>query len=211
MITRRRGAQKSRRPETTCESLNDAALNGIIQAAGKAPDDLKREELRSALENIPSWYATHQNLRVSVTRKRAGISKILSAAKRLKTSLSGDAWLLILNRLAISDPDPRGTLTWLINTAKDILNKDLERLSEIVEDFKTDSPMEYIAGVQLPAIFERHLHGSRGRSRTADGTPGGPCVRFVHQAMIELGMPYDKELIIRAMSRAKPGSPPRKK
>jgi hypothetical protein len=54
MIKHRRGAQKSRRPEAICDSLNEAALNRIIQAAGNAPDDLKREELRSALATAAS-------------------------------------------------------------------------------------------------------------------------------------------------------------
>jgi hypothetical protein len=212
MIKRRRGAQKSRRPEAICDSLNEAALNRIIQAAAcKAPDDLKREELRSALENVPGWYATHQSLRVSAKRKRAGLSKILSAAERLKTLLSGDAWLLILNRLSTSDPDPRGALTWLTKTASDILNESPERLPKLVEYFKTESTLGDIAGIHLPAIFERQLHRSRGRSRKRDGTPTGSCVRFVHQAMAELGMPYDEESIARAMSRAKPGGAPRKK
>jgi hypothetical protein len=50
MIKRRRSAQKSRRPKTICNSLDEAALNRIIEVASKAPGDLKREELRSALE-----------------------------------------------------------------------------------------------------------------------------------------------------------------
>jgi hypothetical protein len=211
MIKRRRGAQKSRRPKAICDKLDGAALNRIIQAAGNAPDDLNREELRSALENVPSWYATHQSLRVSAKRKRAGLNKILNAAERLKTLLSGDAWLLILNRLSISDPDPRHALTWLTRAASDILNESSERLPKLVEDFKTTSTLEDIAGIHLPVIFEQHLHRSRGRSRNPDGTPTGPCVRFVYQAMTELGMPYDKESIARAISRAKPGSAPRKK
>jgi hypothetical protein len=239
MIKRRRGARKSRRPETICDSLNEAALNRIIQAACKAPDDLKREELRSALENVPSRYATHQSLRVSAKRKRAELRRILSASKRLKSLLSGDAWLLILNRLSVSDPDPRGELSllnkiltallekksaqidnndnrysglvWLIETTSDLLQEPPDRLLALVADFKTESSLEHIAGTHLPAIFERHLHGSRGRSRKPDGTPTGPCVRFVHQAMAELGMPYDEESIVRAMSRAMPGGTTRKK
>jgi hypothetical protein len=206
-----RKAPKNRRLKIIRSSLDDAAIDRIVGAARTALDDLGREELRTALEWVPARYATHQSLRVSIKRKHAQLGKILKAAKRLSILLSGDAWLLILNRLSVSDPDPRGGLVWLMETTSNLLQEPPDRLLALTKDFSTESSLEHIAGTYLPAIFERHLCGSRGRSRKADGTPTGPCVRFVHQAMAELGMPYDKESIVRAMSRAKPGGAPRKK
>jgi hypothetical protein len=178
--------------------LNGDALDRIISAVGSAPP-LDREKLRADLEWLPDWRTI---LKSNPKQKRADLERILTAAKRLKGQLIGDAWSSIASRLSIIETDPRDVLAQLIDAVGRIVGEIDNCAMQAAKRSKPESPLEVIAGKLLPSIFERHFNRARGRSRK-DGTPDGPCVRFVKQSMMELGMPYDGESIIRAMSRAK--------
>ena len=65
------------------------------------------------------------------------------------------------------------------------------------------SEREWLAGVSLPLVYERHFLSPAGRSRNAEGKPGGPTVRFVEATLTELGLPYSSESIVRAFTRLK--------
>jgi hypothetical protein len=65
------------------------------------------------------------------------------------------------------------------------------------------SEREWLAGVSLPLVYERHFFSPAGRSRNAHGKPGGPTVRFVEATMSELSIPYSAESIARAFTRLK--------
>ena len=60
---------------------------------------------------------------------------------------------------------------------------------------------EWLAGVELPCVFEEHFHRKPGRSRNKDGEADGPCVRFIATTMLELGKQYSAESIPRVMTR----------
>jgi hypothetical protein len=60
---------------------------------------------------------------------------------------------------------------------------------------------EWLSGVSLPLVYERHFLRRAGRSRNAEGDPTGPMVDFVDAALIELGRPYARESIVRAFAR----------
>jgi hypothetical protein len=59
---------------------------------------------------------------------------------------------------------------------------------------------EWLAGVELPLIFEEYFDRPAGRARTV-GKPGGPTVRFVKAVMVEIGNSVAAETIVRAMTR----------
>lgn len=59
---------------------------------------------------------------------------------------------------------------------------------------------EWLAGVELPCIFEEHFKRPAGKSRNND-KPAGPCVRFIETSMTEMGMKYSGESIMRAMTK----------
>ena len=61
-------------------------------------------------------------------------------------------------------------------------------------------PNEWLAGVELPLIFEECFGRKLGRSRDING-PGGPTVRFIAAVMFEMGSQMEGETIVRAMSR----------
>ena len=59
---------------------------------------------------------------------------------------------------------------------------------------------DWLAGVELPLIFEECFGRKLGRSRGVNG-PGGPTVRFIAAVMFEMGSQIKGETIVRAMSR----------
>jgi hypothetical protein len=66
------------------------------------------------------------------------------------------------------------------------------------------SELEWLAGVSLPLVYERHFSRRAGRSRNSKGRPSGPCVKFVEATLEELSLPYEPESIMRAFTRLKP-------
>jgi len=63
---------------------------------------------------------------------------------------------------------------------------------------------EWLAGVSLPLVFEMHFLTRAGRSRNKAGKPIGPMVKFIGATMIELGLAYSDESIVRAYSLRAP-------
>jgi hypothetical protein len=60
----------------------------------------------------------------------------------------------------------------------------------------------WLAGAELPYVFEEHFCRKPGASRNkAHKKGGGPCVRFIEATMLELGRPYSTASILRAMTR----------
>jgi len=62
------------------------------------------------------------------------------------------------------------------------------------------STNDWLAGVELPLIFEECFGRKLGRSRDING-PGRPTVRFIAAVMFEMGSQIEGETIVRAMSR----------
>ena len=62
------------------------------------------------------------------------------------------------------------------------------------------SANDWLAGIELPLIFEDFFNRKPGRSRVND-KPGGPAVRFIAAVMSEIGSPLAEETIVRAMTR----------
>jgi hypothetical protein len=63
---------------------------------------------------------------------------------------------------------------------------------------------EWLAGVSLPLVFERHLQKPARRSRTKEGAPAGPLIQFVRVVLKELQLTYADESIMRAITRLAP-------
>jgi hypothetical protein len=204
------------------QRMDDEALTRIIESVGRRyiPDELNREKLdnqitwlanrerlRNDLEQVANWYNTSYTLRQSEGKKRQTLLKILKKASDLHKLLSADdAQMLILNLRSVDYPDdPRISLEWLIEKISHVLKERAETSIEVGTILKSERSLKHIAGERLPSIFEIHFKRKRGASRTKDtGRPGGPCVRFVERAMIEMGMPYQTESIASAMTKLNP-------
>ena len=62
---------------------------------------------------------------------------------------------------------------------------------------------EWLAGAELPCVFEEHFHRKPGGSRNKTYKKGGgPCVRFIEATMHELGVRYSPASILRTMTHS---------
>jgi hypothetical protein len=67
------------------------------------------------------------------------------------------------------------------------------------------SELEWLAGVLLPLVYERHFLRPARRSQGAEGEPGGPTVRFVEAVLKELEVQnFKRASIVRAFTRLTP-------
>ncbi len=62
------------------------------------------------------------------------------------------------------------------------------------------SATEWLAGVELPLIFEENFDRAAGRARN-NGKPAGPTKRFIAAVFRELGVHVEDETVMRAISR----------
>jgi hypothetical protein len=217
-------------------NLSDEALNRILDKVGslyvpaalRIPKSEERDALRRQIEFVPTWYevAVALGSKAHSRRRRQSLQKILSAAQNLEKALSEErAWREIICWLPLLADSPRANVKRLIEIVSDIIAAP-EPAADLVDSFRLVSPREWVA-VRLVHIFDRHFKKTKYRKRKAavsggtpppgrsrspkDGQVGGPCVEFVDAAMTELQMPFSRESIVRAMTRARSPKPSRRK
>jgi hypothetical protein len=185
-----------------------AAIARILGAVGKSTDD----EVQLATDIFEAYVSTSSQLDLYERSKAAKrLEKVKSIRKAVETQaalISADSYLsaAICKDVGLIRPPPIGELR--------IQLRSLEiQLSSLAKEWRTKidlptelsgrrpSEPEWLAGVSLPLVYERHFHSPAGRSRNAEGTPGGPTVRFVGATLRELSIPYSPESIVRAFTR----------
>jgi len=184
--------------------LDAQALDRIIQAVGKrySPTKLDRFALRRELDKSEKS-AELISVNRHGARSRARLKRlkqIRESAERLSSLLqfNDDATAVILHLQQDLSETTLTTITRLIISIDSLEHM----LSEGAgSPYGNPTPVEWLAGVELPCIFEEHFHRNPGGSRTAAGRPDGPCVRFVVSTLRELGFQYSAESILRAMTR----------
>jgi hypothetical protein len=161
-------------------------------AYGKSPVDLVLVEGSAALERLKKVRRIRKNV-----EKQAGL-------------IDSDHYInATINQFStpFGIPPAQQLLLMLRNVEKALewLAKEWRTKADLPANLKERRPSqrEWLAGVSLPLVFERHFRRRAGRSRQ-NSKPSSPTVRFVEATLNELGMPYAKESIIRAISRLKP-------
>jgi hypothetical protein len=182
-------------------SLDKRSLDKIIMAVRKKfePADLDRSALRHAIDQSEKRAEI-----ISVHRRGASARKLLKKLKQVRETAEQLAGLLNTKDDAsdliqeLCSEWPKAVVSRLI--------VNVEALEQVLSDGKPSqwgnpSANEWLAGVELPCVFEEHFHREPGGSRNKAGKVGGPCVRFIEATMRELGRPYDPASILRAMTR----------
>jgi hypothetical protein len=180
-----------------------AAIDGILTQVGQkfVPADLDRPALRNAI----AWaIETKDKIDKSRPGKRSralrkSVKRIREAAEALDTCLkeNSDAWQRI-TRLLPSVPEDVMRIICAAQAMDQTLTESDEHTTAEYS-LRIPTANEWLAGVELPLVFEEFFHRKEGRSRT-DGKPGGPTVRFVDAVMTEMGIPFSQESIVRAMT-----------
>ena len=172
--------------------LNKRGLDKIIIAVGKnfVPADLDRSALRRAIDDSEKSAEI-----IAVQRHGAPARKLLKQFKQVRETTDQLALLLDAKNDAsdliqeLCGEWPKAMVSRLI--------VDVEALEWVLgnrEFPQGPNAKEWLAGVELPCVFEEHFHRKPGRSRNKDGEPDGPCVRFIATTMLELGKQYSLEI-----------------
>ena len=189
-------------PSPESSTIDDGALDRILAAVGRQfiPHELNKNSLRAALNEAAEGKEIVDRFR-SGSRTRAltkAVVRISGVADRLAKAIKEnyDASQLITNAV----PQILTTMTELIEYAGVLEQKlsDTNRLVLARHD-RIPSRREWLAGVELPNIFEEFFGRKAGRSRNA-GAPSGPTVRFIFAVMSEIDHPLKSETIVRAMT-----------
>jgi hypothetical protein len=180
--------------------LDERGLDKIIEAVGRRyiPATLDRSALRRALDNSKERAEIiSKNRRGARARKRIKrLKQILEPAKQLELLLKiqDDASQIIRECFG-----ERPLMTVIR------LNAEIEALLHVLSNQESSqwgnpNANVWLAGAELPYVFEEHFCRKPGASRSkAHKKGGGPCVRFIEATMLELGRPYSTASILRAV------------
>jgi hypothetical protein len=196
------GPAKRSTPITT---IDEQTLDRILTQVGQkfVPADLDRTALRIA---IAKAVATKEKVDTSRPGKRSsvvrkGVQRIRQAAETLNARLkeNNDAWQWIAE---LMPPGSEELIIRFICAAEAVEQTLGESDQRIVSKYSPRIPTasEWLAGVELPLVFEKFFRRKEGRSRSG-GKPSGPTVRFVNAVMTEVDTPFSEESIVRAMTR----------
>jgi hypothetical protein len=187
-----------------------AAIGRIVRAVGKVPDS--EESLATDIYRAFSEESAARDPLEGFKAKArlAKVQEIIEAAERLDTLITADPYISarLVNWSTKSPLEPttpfelppihvraRSLRNELALVAKNWRNKaDLPAK-------RRPSELEWLAGVSLPLVYERHFRHRAGRSRNARGEPSGPTVKFVQATLREAGLSCKPETIVRAFSR----------
>jgi hypothetical protein len=209
------------------------AIERILTAVGKKPPGLDREALRA---DIGQAYVSRRNgfdlFRGSeasgrLKRLRDMRGALKKAATLMKADRRADAmiqWALKRDwpvpkpfSPLLGPSEPQAVLPFLerLQVAIAEIEKQQKSIAEKYRNAHKRDPnlkgrrlteQEWLAGVELPLVFERHfrLRAGRSRGKSGSGPPTGPMVEFISATMKELGFKYTKESIARAYNRRAP-------
>jgi len=187
-----------------------AALARIVQAVRMRPHN--EERLASDIFEAYSRMRTEVGISESSEAKRQikKVKRVLKLVKKTDAVIASDAFILArinntstpfelspTNRLLLEGLATEAELTLLAK--KRLVKGDL---SAGKPNGRRPSELEWLAGVLLPLVYERHFLRRAKRSQSAEGEPGGPTVRFVEAVLKEVGVQNFKPAsIVRAFTR----------
>ena len=196
-----------RTPSTVpAKPVDDRALDQILDAVGKKfiPVNLNRKVLWTAIVKAVETKEAIDRFRPGA-RKRAmtkSVKRIRKAAKSLRAPIkeNDDVDQLFASLLPSALEDIERLIV-VTERAEQTWNKPNEAICAQYD--RIPSAGEWLAGVELPLIFEKCFSRSKpaGRSRNKNGDPSGPTVRFITAVMSEMDSPLKGETIVRAMTR----------
>jgi hypothetical protein len=189
--------------------LRTAAIARILKAVGKSTDD----EVQLATDIFDAYVMNPIKLDLDEASKAAErlekVKDIRKAVEKQAARIRADPYI----SEAIGDPGglvPSSIWECLsqlrsLEYKLSLLAKKWRSKADLPPELRSRRPSEreWLAGVSLPLVYERHFLSPAGRSRNAEGKPGGPTVRFVVATLTELGIPYSSESIVRAFTRLK--------
>jgi hypothetical protein len=211
---RRSGIRPSPELIALASTADAEAIDRILAAVGQRhiPPDLDRRalcaDISDAYHSRDHAFDLFHGSEARAQRKLLG--RIRTTAEKLASLLKKDDAVTAM--IASASPKPIDQLNEFLRAVR-IIEKSREHVAIKWRTAHKHDPAlrgrrptekECLAGVSLPLVFEWHFHQRASRSRTKDGNPSGPTVRFIGATMKELDLPYDDESIMRAYSLRAP-------
>jgi len=190
-------------PIAVVPTVDEQALDRILAKVGKKfiPDNLNRMALWTAIKQADDDKKSVNRFR-SGARTRAivkSMKRISKTAESLAAAVkqNDDATQLVAQMLPLA-LTTTAELIILATHVEQVLNESSVALRARYD--RIPSANEWLAGIELPLIFEDFFYRNPGRSRVND-KPGGPTVRFIAAVMREIDSQLAEETIVRAMTR----------
>jgi hypothetical protein len=171
--------------------LDASAIDRILKAVGKVPDDLDKQQLLSDLESVAAMHRTG----VLMRDRRKPVSGRVPAKRRERlkqTVATADKLMMLLE--TFSDGVGRSCLRrcrkeidGLISYIENVPPKLLTSLG--LKEKK--SAFLILVGRGLAHVFKSHGFGKPGYTKNPDGTFKGPFVDFTKAVLKELGVTPD--------------------
>jgi hypothetical protein len=195
-------------------TLDDKALNRIIAAAGAKPSH--RENLRESILRAEMLF------RAGIRQRRQNKSldrKLISVVKTAKKLQQMLADKVVWQELTLDGSDKGGNeilngLDWLIiaerpeyrwRPPKSNTRWKLPRVFE-----KTRSAVDWLAGIELPDIYQRHFRRRPTSWKDANGNIKGAYIDFAEAVLRELGIVPKKRSFVPLTELGRPRSYSRK-
>lgn len=183
--------------------VDELALDRILDEVGKKfiPVNFDRNALWTAIIKA-------EERKEIIDRRRRGsrsraivksMKQISKAAKSLERAIkeNNDGNELIADLM----PSVLADIGRLIVITKETAQSWSEVAKTVSAQYeRPPSADEWLAGVELPLVFEECFGRKAGRARTKD-KPGGPTVRFISAVMSGINRSPSDETIVRAMTR----------
>lgn len=201
-------------------SIDSEAIGRILNVTGRdlvrpsangtgevSPERVKEEFRRSIVQSIGSYSAIIQNAHIKPTKDRlALLNSALTAAKELDAVLKlCQSRGFEINHSARDVVEAVEEIQCLILQGNVVKNhpSGSRRASR-----RSPSPFDRLAGDYLSKNFEEYFGSAPTLSRDSNQTPNSPYVRFVDAVLAEfgvmnLGKPYSREAIVKALSDAR--------
>jgi hypothetical protein len=188
-------------------SERKAAIARIVKAVRKSTDD----EVQLATDIFEAYVLNPSKLDrregPKAAKRLAQAKNIRKAVEKQAALISADAYISeAIGKAKGIKPPPILELCLELRSLESklsLLAKKWRGKTDLPPELRDRRPseLEWLAGVSLPLVYERHFLSPAGRSRNAEGKPGGPTVRFVEATLSELSIPYSPESIARAFTR----------
>jgi hypothetical protein len=187
--------------------LRTAAIARILQAVRKSTDDEVQlaTDILDAYVLIPSKLDPDEASKAPKRLKK--VKGIRKAVEEQAALIRADPYIseAIGESRGLNPPSLRLRLELRILEEKlSILAKKWRSKADLPpEKDRRPSKNEWLTGVSLPLVYERHFGRRAARSRNVRGAPTGPMVRFIEATLLELKLKYSREAIVRAFTRLK--------
>ncbi len=180
--------------------LDESAIDRILKAVGRVPNDLDKQELRSDLEGVSTLHLTGKRLRDAPAKRRKRLKRTAAAAKKLALLLETFSDEVEKSRLRRCRKEVDGLVAYIERGSGSLAK---------VLGVKETTALENLVGRGLWSTFKNHF-GVPKSKYTKDhhkDVVRGPFIDFAEAALKELGItvwsrPVSRQAIADALTRS---------